>query len=259
MTQVPFLLAPSNVNYFVHLAGDHRYFDRDREIALIHYHDSLNRLGLLEPPIQLNETERAAIAKANSQIGSGFDNRLFWDLRYAHFSDLGSGAGSRGESVDYKRALLRLEGAEEAESVLDFGCGDLEVLKELNLKGYLGVDCSHTALALAQQARPEWAFQMFTLDESTVAIAPKHFVICFEVLIHQPTARAYESLIKFLADHTLQTLIVSGYEHNDETRSLNHMLYFHEPLETSLQRTGRFKSIRRIGQHTSVAIFRCDV
>ena len=259
MTQVPFLLAPSNVNYFVHLAADHRYFDRNREIALIHYHDSLNGLGLLEPPIQLNDTERAAIAKANFQIGSVFDNRLFWDLRYAHFSDRGSGFGSRGESLDYKRALLRQEGAEQAESVLDFGCGDLEVLKVLNLQGYLGIDCSQTALALAQQARPEWAFQMFTLDESTLAIAPKHFVICFEVLIHQRTAQAYESLIKFLADHTLQTLIVSGYEHNDATRSLNHMLFFHEPLETSLQRTGRFRSIKRVGEHTSVAIFRCDV
>ena len=89
------------------------------------------------------------------------------------------------------------------------------MLKVLDLKGYLGIDCSQTALALAQQARPEWAFQMFTLDESRVEIAPKHFVICFEVLIHQRTAQAYDSLIKFLADHTLQTLIVSGYEHSD--------------------------------------------
>lgn len=259
MAQVPFLLAPSNVNYFVHFAADHRYFDRNREIALIHYHDSLNALGLLEPPIQLSDTERAAIAKANFQIESVFENRLFWDLRYSRFSDRGSGLGSRGESLVYKRDLLRQEGAEQAESVLDFGCGDLEVLKVLDLKGYLGVDCSQTALALAQQAKPEWAFQMFTLDESRVEIAPKHFVICFEVLIHQCTAQAYDSLIRFLADHTLQTLIVSGYEHSETTRSLNHMLFFHEPLETSLQRTGRFRSIKRIGEHTSVTIFRCDV
>ena len=37
-----------------------------------------------------------------------------------------------------------------------------------------------------------------------------HFVICLEVLIHQPTSQAYHHLIKFLANHTLQTLIVSG-------------------------------------------------
>src|ERR1700694_5367002 len=121
MAQVPFLLAPSNVNYFVHLAADHRYFDRNREIALIHYHDSLNVLGLLEPPIQLSDTERAAIAKANFQIGSVFENRLFWDLRYSRFSDRGSGFGSRGESLVYKRALLRREGAEDAGSLLYVG------------------------------------------------------------------------------------------------------------------------------------------
>jgi SAM-dependent methyltransferase len=259
MARIPFRPAPSNINYFVHLPGGHCYFDRTREIALIHYHDSLNVLGLLEPPIQLNDTERSAIAKANCQIKDAFENRLFWDLRYSHFGDRGSGVGSRGENLLYKRDLLRREGVEEAASVLDVGCGDLEVLKVLEPKAYLGIDCSETALALARQARPDWQFQVFSPDQSRIAIAPKQFVICLEVLIHQPTAAAYESLIEFLADHTLQTLIVSGYDRDDTTGDLNHMLFFHEPLETSLVRTGRFKSIRQIGRHTSVTIFRCDV
>jgi hypothetical protein len=259
MAQIPFLPAPSNINYFVHFTADHRYFDFHREIALIHYHDSLNALGLLEPSAQLNSIERAAIAKANRQIASVFENRLFWDLRYSHFSRLGSGVGSRGESLAYKRDLLRREGVEYAESVLDFGCGDLEVLRVLELKEYLGVDSSESALCLARQARPDWEFQIFRLDESKTAVPPKYFVLCFEVLIHQRTRQAYEQLIEFLADHTLQSLIVSGYDSNDATLNLNHMLFFHEPLELSLQRTGRFRSIRRIGAHTSVTIFRCDI
>jgi hypothetical protein len=257
MSQIAFLPAPSNINYFVHRVAEHRYFNADHKIALIRYADaSLNVFGLLEAPTELGPIERTAIAEANRQIASGFENRLFWNLRYSQFSERGSGIGSRGENLMYKRDLLRREGAERAESVLDFGCGDLEVVKALNLKGYLGVDCSDTALVLARRRRPDWTFQRFMLGEGEAVIPPRHFVICFEVLIHQRTSQAYHHLIKFLADHTLRTLIVSGY---DETPELSHMLFFYEPLETSLRRTGRFNSIRRIGAHTSVTIFRCDV
>jgi hypothetical protein len=224
MSQISFLPAPSNLNYFVHLVAEHRYFNADHKIALMRYADgSLNVFGLLEPPTELAPFERIAVAEANRQIASGFENRLFWNLRYSQFSERSSGIGSRGENLGYKRDLLRREGAERAESVLDFGCGDLEVVKTLELKEYLGVDCSDTALVLARRGRPDWAFQRFMLGEDEAVIQPKHFVICFEVLIHQPTSQAYHHLIKFLADQTLRTLIASGY---DETPELSHMLFF---------------------------------
>jgi len=259
MGQIPFQAAPSNINYFTHMATEHRHLDPSREIALLHYHDvSLNMLGLLEPPIPLNCAEKTAIAKANRQIGCGFENYSFWDLRYSSCGERGSGVGSRGDSLTYKRVLLREQGAEQAKSVLDFGCGDLEVVKILDLKGYLGLDSSERAIRVAQCARPDWAFERLAFGNSHGPIPPKHLVICFEVLIHQPTRRAYQSIIKFLADHTLETLIVSGYDSADRIRRPNHMLFFHEPLEASLQRTGRFRSIRRIGAHTDVVIVRCD-
>ena len=37
------------------------------------------------------------------------------------------------------------------------------------------------------------------------------------------------------------------------------MLFFHEPLSESFAKTGRFNSIREIGRHTDVVIYRCDV
>jgi hypothetical protein len=36
-------------------------------------------------------------------------------------------------------------------------------------------------------------------------------VICFEVLIHQETEEAYRTLIDFLAQKTIGSLLVSGY------------------------------------------------
>ena len=52
------------------------------------------------------------------------------------------------------------------------------------------------------------------LGEEESVIPPMHFVICLELLIHQPTSQVYHQLIKSLADHTIKTLIVSRYDEN---------------------------------------------
>lgn len=67
--KLPFEIAPSNVNYYVHFTGQHNYFNPSRPIALVHYHDiSLNDLGFLEPSAELRPWERSAVSLANEQI-----------------------------------------------------------------------------------------------------------------------------------------------------------------------------------------------
>jgi hypothetical protein len=93
-TGIPFELAPSNLNYYIHLPGSHTYLDATRPISILHYHNaSLNVVGALEPRAALTPLEVAAVGAANAQIARHFDNRVFWDMRYAHFSERGSGVG----------------------------------------------------------------------------------------------------------------------------------------------------------------------
>ncbi|MFC0402565.1 hypothetical protein [Paraburkholderia rhizosphaerae] len=260
MDRIPYRAAPSNVNYYVHMNGEHRYFDAGAGIALLHYHDSsLNVLGKLEPQAQLNELERRAVDVANQQIGTGFENTTFWNLRYAHFPERGSGVGSRGENLRYKRELLVQQGIESAESVLDIGCGDLEMIKGLAIQNYLGLDTSREALQMARRARPDWEFLHIDVSRPQPVLTPRQMAVCFEVLIHQPTETDYRKLIDFLARSTAGTLIVSGYVGDYDERKRNSMVYFYEPLDESLRKTGKFSSIQRIGSHSDVAVLRCDV
>jgi hypothetical protein len=253
---LPFKAAPSNLNYYIHFAGAHGYFDDAQPIALLHYHSSsLNVFGLLEPQVHLDAPAHAAVAKANAQIGSGFDNRVYWDLRYRHFRERGSGIGSRGDNLLLKRKLLREQGVEAASSVLDVGCGDLEVIKDLAIVNYLGIDQSCETLEIAKLARPDWRFKLAPAADVPAA----EMVICFEVLIHQETEEAYQALIDFLAQKTIGSLLVSGFAADHDFIQKNPMLFFYEPLQTSLRRTGRFRTIRQIGAHTKVAVYRCDV
>ena len=253
---LPFELAPSNVNYFTHMEGEHRYFDSNRPLALLHYHmPQLDVLGQIVALPDANPMGRDAVARANAQIGKGFDNRVFWEQRYRHFPERGSGVGSRGENMAYKRNLLIEQGVEAATSVLDIGCGDLEVVKALNISNYLGVDQSATAIAIARRVRPDWQFHEGAAIEAPAA----DMVLCFEVLIHQEKREAYDTLVKTLAGKTRRTLLVSGYAADHDSIRSNPMIFFHEPLAATLEQTGRFRSVREIGRHSDVVVYRCDV
>jgi hypothetical protein len=253
---LPFEHLPSNLNYPLHLAGPNRHRDDENPLALLHYHSTaLNVLGMIEPGRPLDEQETEAVGEANRQIEANFETELFWDFRYRRFPERGSGVGSRGANLQYKRELLKAQDVELASSVLDVGCGDVEVVRDLRLQNYTGIDRSPASLAIASAARPDWHF----LEAPALDVEPADLVLCFEVAIHQQTLEDYRGLIAFLADKAKRTLIVSGYDGPTEKISANHMLYYHEPLYESLQATGRFSSISRIGAHSDVVVYRCDV
>jgi hypothetical protein len=254
-TGLPLADLPSNVNYPLHLAGPHRFREAG-PLQLLHYHNqSLNVIGLLEPKRDLDDGERRAVQAANEQIEANFDPATFWDFRYRHFPERGSGVGSRGRNLAYKRDLLKAEGAEAATSVLDVGCGDIEVVHPLDLKSYVGLDRSAASLALAAERHPDWTF----VQAPAFNVRAADMVLCFEVAIHQKTAEDYHGLVNFLASKTTHTLIVSGYDAATDKIAANHMLYYYEPLHESLRATGKFASIRAIGSHSDVVIYRCDV
>jgi hypothetical protein len=255
-TGLPFAHLPSNANYYLHFAGPHPLRDSSKPLALLHYHNtSVNVLGMLEPEGAVKGDEIQAVAKANAQIRSNFHGRFFWEMRYRHFPERGSGVGSRGANLEYKRELLRRQGAEEAASVLDVGCGDLAVVSALNLRNYVGLDASSAALGQAAAKRPDWEFVQAPVPD----ISPAELVLCFEVAIHQETEEDYRRLIEFLARKTGKTLIISGYDERTAEIASNHMLFYYEPLGETLEETGRFRTIRRIGAHSDVVIYRCEV
>lgn len=253
--ELPTTAVPSNLNYYIHFAGEHRYYTPDIPIYLLHYHDTLNVLGLIAPPDLPTGAAAVAVATANAQIAREFDNRVFWDFRYGQYPERGSGVGSRGAPLEYKRTLLQGEGLESAASILDIGCGDLEVIHPFNLRQYLGLDVSQKAISVASVRRSDWSFRLMSNEMEAVPAA--ELVLCLEVLIHQTDWASYWRVIELAAAKTLSKLIVSGYERDDARIQANHMTYYYEPLAESLARTKRFRTIEEIGEHTSVKIYRC--
>lgn len=221
--------------------------------AILHYHRNISPTGLLEVVGERDAEFTKAIADANQLLGKSFNNQIFWSFRYQIFAELGSGVGSRGDNLLYKRSLLQSLEIERSESILDVGCGDLEVVKTLDLQNYTGVDLSPQAIESARQKRSDWQFIL--LDSNNLHSLPSaDLVICLEVLIHQQNFTDYQNLIDILVRKTINRLIVSGYTIRQPHHDTNHMVNFHESLLDSLSKTQSFLSIEIVGEHSDVQI-----
>ncbi len=254
MAHLPFDYLEANWNF--NPERSHRSLDPKRQIAILHYHGALTPAGQITEPQEIGAA-RIAVQRANAFIAGGYNARLFWDLRYALFPERGSGMGSRAENAEYKRQILKAHGIENAHSILDVGCGDLEVLGPLRLTGYFGIDQSHEAVRLAREARPDLRFEVLDAVRDRDDIPDRDLVLCLEVLLHQSTRLGYQRLLETLAAKATRTLIVSGLDDSDNIPNAP-SVFFYEPLGDSLRAMGVFRTVERIGSHTSVALYRCD-
>ncbi|MGC8495194.1 MAG: methyltransferase domain-containing protein [Syntrophobacteraceae bacterium] len=248
----------AQVNFPVHLPQERLKVLRAAQIDVLHYHSRVTESGSIkltgEPAVD------NFIARANKNIAAiieeNFDNALFWNNRYDCFPELGSGVGSRGQSLEYKREHLNnVVHFFGDSSVLEIGCGDLETSKGLNFKTYVGYDLSASALEIARAKRPDWQFVQGSIDDAHRDPLAE-LVMCIDVLIHQKDADQYRELLYNLARATGQRLIVSGYETTPSFTS--DITAYHEPLSTTLRKTGKFNEIIQIGKYRDVCLFVAD-
>ncbi len=239
-------------NYPSHLPASHL---PDVTPQIIHFHRQLGRHGKIER-VGLPKPD-AAIDLLNQHIESFLAqhlvNSVFWDLRYRVDPAFGSGVGSRGDCLASKRQWLGYAlGTFGQKTVVDVGCGDLEVMRTQAIQNYVGLDVSKEALALASAKRADWRFVHVT-DESPFVEGDA--VICLDVLIHQKQASQFDALIKRLAAAARQRLVVSGFNQPQATAGI---CSFHRPLVAALTATGLFSEISVIGQYRDLDLVVAD-
>ena len=92
-----------------------------------------------------------------------FPSARYWEARYRRGGN--SGAGSYGRLADYKSTFINsFIQSNRIGSVLDFGCGDGNLLSLLQLPAYTGVDVSPTSIAACTArfgARANHRFRLF--------------------------------------------------------------------------------------------------
>jgi len=133
---------------------DYSFSKSDHEI---HMKEALKKF----PPMALVSSFFWRIRNARKESVS----RGFWEARYAEGGT--SGPGSYGQLADFKATTINeIVSIYSVDSIIDFGCGDGNQLRNINQVSYLGFDVSSDAVNRCQAMYSEDASKQFMAIEA---------------------------------------------------------------------------------------------
>jgi 2-polyprenyl-3-methyl-5-hydroxy-6-metoxy-1,4-benzoquinol methylase len=220
---------------------------------IIHFHDCINehmqlrKIGLNNVDFQIDKIN----AVISNKIIDSLNNSLFWDLRYALYPELGSGVGSRGDILEFKKNIIKYAtyGYNE-KNIIDVGCGDLELTKDFEFKNYIGLDVSEEALKISRNKRPDWSF--YNNGITSDAINDTDLIMCFDVLIHQSKEQDFKCIIKSILEKAGERVIVGAY--NEEPQYNSNITHYYNGILDEIKNYGIFSEIGIIAKYRDVSV-----
>lgn len=251
---VPFSELPVALNFPLHQT----HVETPPEMAscdpvILHYHEQVDAEGNLLPSPYPNAQKRVQLfnERLREDRQNHFNHRLSWDYRYSQHPDLGSGDGSRGDTLLYKRELLRqIVGLLQPHSILDVGCGDMEVAALLPEEGYTGIDISPVVIRQNREKQPTRKF--LCGDFLQIESEPADLVICLDVLNHLMDLETYTAFVGRLVSRATKCGLVAGYEQDPNMGKGR--VFFHEPLSQTLRRLGA-PNVQRVGEYRRSTVY----
>lgn len=136
----------------------------------------------------------------------------YWEDRYA--SGRSSGAGSEGAEGHYKAEFVSQFIADHGITpVTDWGCGDGQVLHQMNLHGadYTGYDVSKTALSKLRDEFPEHRFVSYP---AVGPVLPCELSLSLDVMFHLPDRNEYSQYVWDVFDAATRYVLVYSTDYN---------------------------------------------
>lgn len=235
-------------NYPTHIPNE---FDCVPKI--VHFHNEINEHMQIKPKNDVKA--KATISLINSRIKTSLEkqlsNSLFWDYRYKTCPALGSGVGSRGDVLELKKTLIkRLMYGKATSRIVDVGCGDLELMKDMPFENYTGLDISLEAVKIGKIKRPDWEFETVSITDDF--ISNKDITMCFDVLIHQSNPNRFKEIVKGLVDKANKRVIIGAY--NEAPAYSSTITHFHNPIFDEVSEYNKFNELAIVKTYRDVSV-----
>lgn len=228
------------------------------EPKIIHFHDKIDaHMNLIKTGLKIADNSIEKINQSTSNNLKGhLNNALFWNLRYALSPELGSGVGSRGDILKYKKRLIKyLTYDFKNKNIIDVGCGDLELTKEFDFENYLGLDISEESLKICKNKRPDWKFENISITDDSVKEAD--LVMCFDVLIHQSSLSDFKEMISSIVSKSQNRVIIGAYNTPPEFKS--DITYFHNGVLEEIKHYNKFNEVGIVGKYRDVTVISASI
>ncbi|QRM87803.1 methyltransferase domain-containing protein [Lacinutrix sp. WUR7] len=220
---------------------------------IIHFHTEIDEHLQVKTKnkIVVAETLRIINSRINSSLEENLSNSLFWDYRYLTCPSLGSGVGSRGEVLELKINLLKhLTYGKKTATIMDIGCGDLELMKDMPFENYLGLDVSEEAVKMGKQKRPDWDFKTVPISDSS--IQEVDITMCFDVLIHQSDANNFKVIVEKLVSKAKKRIIIGAY--NEAPSFGSTITHFHNAIFNEVSQYNKFSELAIVKTYRDVSV-----
>jgi 2-polyprenyl-3-methyl-5-hydroxy-6-metoxy-1,4-benzoquinol methylase len=254
---IPFKELSPAMNFPLHLTQPSVPVElADCDPVVIHYHHLADSSGFIGGTIHPHAGKR--IAEFNERLKGfrrkWFDNRGFWDDRYAEQPDHGSGLGSQGLPLIYKQQILKQTVQRlNPSSILDIGCGDQFLTENVPDDIYTGIDLSPVII---EQNRRKYPKRNYIAGDFLSESLPQFdLIISFDVTIHLDNVECYRTLVDRAISCTKDWGIISGYEGPPKYGS--DITFYHEPLSATLKNRGA-KNLKRLGEYGDSVIWYFD-
>ena len=136
----------------------------------------------------------------------------FWDSWYR--KGRSSGAGSSGDERKLKIEFIK-ENCADVKSILDIGCGDFQVGKEIceifPEAKYVGLDISENRIERNCSKFKQYRFEKMS-DYSSVSEFDAELILCIDVLFHQLDDSSYQELLQVLKTSSWKYLVLTEYD-----------------------------------------------
>lgn len=269
--ELPYRAAPLSLNFPTHAKIHPKRIKYGIPPLILHHHHRCNQDGLLDycdhmevhPTIdKVNAilTDSSSAVEIKTMNNVSFQNKEFWNRRYADNIQLGSGIGLRGDIAKMKSKMIeRFLLAIGANSVLDIGCGDMEIIKTLTLQcPYHGIDVSEVVIERNKQLYPHHKFTVGNvIDIDDIGEYESDAILCFDVLIHQHLRNNYDQLVSRLVKFAKKGGLVSGYVTYPRQAYQSEITAYHEPLTETLVRMGARK-VTLVGNYRDTGVIRFE-
>ena len=150
-----------------------------------------------------------------------FSTKEYWEGRYS--SNGNSGDGSYGKLAIFKREIINcIIDKYEIKSVIDFGCGDGNQIKNINFIDYRGYDISETAIKICNNKYfndQRYCFNYMKDYKNEKA----ELSMSLDVIFHLIEDDIYHNYMKTLFNSTLEFVLVYSSDTDAQlTRKVPH-------------------------------------